>query len=319
MDPLLNDFYVIAVITNPERYKRRPQLFREFSERMAKYGVNFYVVEGAFGDRDFEITEPKNPRHIRVTLESELWHKENLINIGITRLPSDWKYVAWIDADIDFVRPDWALETVHELQHHPVVQMFEDAVDLGPEHEILNTFKSFVYCYKNGIARDITKRGKNAAYYYTSGRKGSYWHPGYCWAATREAINTLGGLLDFAILGSADHHMACALIGEADYSVPTELDKSYHDMVMSWQDRALRLHKNVGYIKGTIYHYWHGKKANRQYKDRWSVLVDNKFNPMTDIHKDWQSVWVLYPGHEKLRDQIRDYFKARNEDSIDKV
>jgi hypothetical protein len=117
---LLKEFYVIAVITNPERFKIRPRLFSDFMERMKKYGVNLYVVEGAFGDRDFEVTDPENPRHIRVRTDSELWYKENLINIGISRLPSTWQYVAWIDGDIDFVRPDWMLETIHELQHHPV-------------------------------------------------------------------------------------------------------------------------------------------------------------------------------------------------------
>ena len=35
------------------------------------------------------------------------------------------------------------------------------------------------------------------------------------------------------------------------------------------------------------------------------------------IHKDWKGVLTIYPGHEKLRDQIREYFQIRNEDSID--
>ena len=69
---LLDNFYVVAVMTNPERYKKRPQLFREFQARMAKYGAKLYVVEGAYGDREFEVTEAENPRHIQVRTDSEL-------------------------------------------------------------------------------------------------------------------------------------------------------------------------------------------------------------------------------------------------------
>ena len=309
----VDDFYVVAVMTNPERFKVRPRLFKEFMSRMDRYGAKLYVVEGAFGGRDFEVTDPSNPRHIQVKTDSELWHKENLINIGISRLPSKWKYVAWIDGDIDFIRPDWIQETVHELQHHPVVQMFEDAVDTGPTYEVLTLFKSFAYCYKNNLPQKRKKDDIGACY-----SPGTYWHPGYAWAATREAINTTGGLFDISILGAGDHHMACCLIGEASRSVPKGLHPNYKKYVLAWQERALRLHKNIGYVKGTIFHYWHGKKRDRKYSDRWKVLTDNNFNPSTDVHKDWQGVWSLYPGHDKLRDQIRQYFQSRNEDSLDK-
>jgi len=317
---LLTNFYVIAVMTNPERFKTRPRLFKEFMLRMNKYGANLYVVEGVFGDRDFEVTEASNPRHIQIRTNSEVWLKENLINIGISRLPANWEYVAWIDGDIDFVRPDWMEETVHELQHHPVVQMFEDAVDLGPNHQIIATHKGFASCYKTGVPYKRGKAGKageTLGYYYGKNGPGSYWHPGYAWAATRHAINTFGGMFDCAIAGAGDHHMACALIGEGKASVPSKIHPNYKKYVLAWEERALRLHKNIGYISGTIYHYWHGKKRDRKYKDRWSILIDNKFNPSADIYKDWQGVWTLYPGHEKLRDDLREYFKSRNEDSID--
>jgi len=324
---LLDNFYVIAVMTNPERFKTRPRLFKEFMGRMDKYGAKVYVVEGSFGSRAYEVTDPTNPRHIQVQTDSEIWHKENLINIGISRLPANWEYVAWIDGDIDFVNPDWLEETVHELQHHPVVQMFEDAIDLGPKFEILTTHKSFAACYKNYeefnnmVSRpklsDVS--GLDASYYYGNDYSpGKYWHPGYAWAATREAINTMGGLFELGILGAGDHHMACALIGQGARSIIKGLHPNYGHAVMAWEERAARLHKNIGCVEGSIYHYWHGKKRDRGYKSRWQILIDNQYNPNTDVHRDWQGVLSLYPGHDTLRDQIRDYFKSRNEDSIDK-
>ena len=337
MENPLKDFYVIAVINNPARYARRPQLFKEFMSRMAGYGVNLFVVETAFGERDFQVTDAANPRHIRLQSDSELWHKENMINIGISRLPADWKYVAWIDGDIDFVRADWAIETVHELQHHDFVQLFSDAIDMGPNHEVLTVFKSFAYCYCNKLPPKIAgKQYRKAEDYDHEGfshEGGSLqsiktkdtknysahntWHPGYAWAATRQAITAVGGLIDFAILGSADFHMATAIIGNAAESLPPKANEEYKKMVLNWQARAAKLGKNIGYVKGTIYHFWHGKKADRRYMDRWDILIKNKFNPQTDIHKDWQGLYVMNPDLMEFQRDIRDYFRARNEDSID--
>jgi len=327
---LRDNFWVVAVLNNPMRYKKRHQLFNEFIGRMKNYGVNLCVVEIAYGDRNFETDSLDVPIKVQLRSDTVLWHKENMINIGISNLPKDWKYVAWIDTDINFTRPDWVDETIHELQHHSVVQLFEDAIDLGPDHEIMNTAKGFVYCYKNGIPRtnkSVSGESGNDelnGYYYTSSAStsgkniaGSYWHPGYAWAATREAINTIGGLIDYAIVGAADHHMACSLIGEGAQSLPKSVTHDYRTSVLQWQERALRLHKDISYIKGTIFHYWHGKKANRKYKQRWQILTDNHFKPSYDLHKDWQGVLTFYRGKVALRDDVRAYFKTRNEDSID--
>jgi hypothetical protein len=46
------------------------------------------VVELAFGNRPFEVTDPDNPRHVQVRSGHELWHKENLVNLGVARLPA---------------------------------------------------------------------------------------------------------------------------------------------------------------------------------------------------------------------------------------
>ena len=55
--------------------------------------------------------------------------------------------------------------------------------------------------------------------------------------------------------------------------------------------------------------------------DRWKILTENQFNPNTDIKRDWQGLFQLEDHGDmrsiKLRDDIRKYFRARNEDSID--
>lgn len=305
----MDTLWVVAVLNNPCRFKRRVALFKEFIERMKNYPVKLCVVELAYGERPFETEKLDVDVKVQMRTRTVLWQKENLINIGISKLPHDWKYVAWIDTDIDFANKEWVSETIHQLQIHHVVQLFQDAVDMGPEGEIMNTAKGFMYCYKKNIPME---KGKEKEYY-----KGTYWHPGYAWAATRHAIETLGCIFEYGILGAGDYHMACALIGRVELSIQDALSEDYKNHLYRWQDRADHLYRNVGYVKGTIYHYWHGKKKDRRYGDRWQALVEHNYRPSHDIYKDWQGLLKFHESHHKLRDAIMDYFLCRNEDSID--
>jgi len=96
---------------------------------VAEAGAVLYVVEVAFGDRDFVLTQADNPHHIQLRTWHELWLKERAINLGVahlTRQVPDWGKVAWIDGDCHFARYDWANETLHLLEHYPIVQMWSE-------------------------------------------------------------------------------------------------------------------------------------------------------------------------------------------------
>ena len=311
--------HVIAVISNPVRFERRYTLFRQFEERIKKSGVNLIVVETQQGDRPFQVTCSSNRNHVQLRTFDELWIKENMINIGFSRLPSDWQYCAWIDADVEFNRPDWASETVHALQAYEVVQMFETAIDLGPKGESLQIHNSFVSEYiKNGCTNPVGP----GHYGYYSPQK-NFWHPGFAWAIRREAFDALGGLIDFCILGSGDHSMAMGLIGLIERSTPSNINKKFLNELQIWQRRAEKhIRRDIGYVPGTILHHFHGKKKDRRYVERWSIIRDNNFDPDDDLKRDWQGLLqleVLTPRQRRIRDQIRQYFRQRNEDSIDLV
>ena len=308
---------VIAVISNPARYERRYELFRTFEQHMKDSGVQLYIVETQQGDRPFEVTDSNNRNHIQLRTYDEVWIKENMINIGVSRLPKDWQYVAWIDADVQFMRPDWAKETVQQLQTYSVVQMFETAVDFGPRGETLQIHQGFMSQYiKNGCNPPVGP-GHYGSYVPVK----NFWHPGYSWACTREAYDALGGLIDFCILGSADHAMAMGLIGKIERSAPQDINQKFLNELLIWQERAEHhIKRDVGYVPGTLIHYWHGRKADRKYVERWDIIRDNDFDPDDDIKRDWQGLLqleVLTPRQRRLRDQIRQYFRQRNEDSND--
>ena len=109
--------HVIAVVSNPCNFKIRYKLTNEFIKRMLKEpDVTLYVVELVYGDQEFAITSADNPRHLQLRGDTPLWHKENMINLGVRHLlPASWKAFAWIDADVEFESAHWAADTLKLL------------------------------------------------------------------------------------------------------------------------------------------------------------------------------------------------------------
>jgi hypothetical protein len=207
-------------------------------------------------------------------------------------------------------------ETLHKLQHYHFVQMFSIALDLSPTYEPIAAHHGFVYSWQQGQEPPATD-----VYYGSHDKPASIvnkWHTGYAWAAKRDALDAVGGFMDFGILGAGDHHMARALIGKGQDSVHRQMHPAYLNRVLAWQHRAdEHIKKNIGFIDGTILHYWHGSKVNRRYVDRWKILIENQFNPDADIYRDTRGLYRLTGNKIRLRDQIRAYFRQRNEDGID--
>jgi len=299
-----SNFYVVTSIFNSQRYDSRYKLYKQFEAYMKRSEVQLVTVEVAYGERPFAVTESNNPFHIQLRTGSELWLKENALNIAISRLPNTFKYVATIDADVTFARPDWVEETVQQLQHNYVVQMFSIAQDLSPTYEPFQIHNGFVFCHSRGLTRN--------------NKYGPYFHPGFAWAYCREALDAVGGLIDYAILGSSDYHMACGLIGEMDTTIHQHKKTFYAEQLMLWQQRAEKyIERDIGYVPGLLLHYWHGAKRARGYNTRWKILVEHDYDPRIHLKKDWQGLYQLSDGYPKFRDDIRKYFKSRNEDSID--
>ncbi len=293
---------VIAVVSNPVRFERRYKLFKEFCARMEQNPeIRLLKVELQQRSRPF-VTNAQ----VRLKTKDELWYKENLINIGVQNLPSDLEYMAWIDTDLEFGNENWAQDTIEQLQTYDIVQMFSHAIDLGPNGETLQTHVGFAYQYVNG------EEWKPANY------GGKFFHPGYAWACRRSAYNDIGGLMEFPILGSADHHMALSFIGLVDKSLNSKLHKNYKELCIIFQERCEKhIKRNIGFVHGTILHKWHSCKSMRSYQNRWKILIDNNFDPLRDIKKDCNNLWQLEDSKITLRDQLRMYFRSRHEDSID--
>jgi hypothetical protein len=300
--PIEKKLNVIVVISNPCLYARRYQLFNQFVNRMNEDdNVELYVVEMAYKEQKFIVTNSSNPKHFQIRCDIPLWHKENMVNLAVKNLlPKNYKAFAWIDADVEFESNTWSLDTLKLLNgYKDVVQIFSHAVDMDKDETTLNIFNSFGYSYAKN--KQYTSKGLD------------YWHPGFAWAITRKAYEKIGKLYDVGVLGSGDNIMAFALINKSKHYVNSKYSDDYNNSMLEFQEKAKTL--RLGYVPGVIRHYYHGKKKNRNYVERTTILAKYQYSPVKDVTYDKNGIIVPTECFSnEFKEDIMSYFRERKED-----
>lgn len=302
-EPIEDKLNIIVVISNPFLYAKRYILLKEFVKRIEEEEehVRLFIVEMIYENQKFIITDKKNKNHLQLKTETPIWHKENMINLGVKYLlPKNYKAFAWIDADIEFESNSWALDSLKILNGcKDVVQLFSHCVDMSKEKTNLSIFNGFGYSFCK--QKSFTSKGLD------------YWHPGYAWAITRKAYERLGGLYDKGVLGSGDSIMALSFINKVEHMTNKNYSDEYNNSMFEFQNKANKL--RLGYTPGVIRHYFHGSKQNRKYTERWKILMENHYSPDKDICYNENGILVPTNCFSKLfKDDIMDYFKERKED-----
>ena len=302
--------YAITVIFNPEGYDSRYRLYHEFAKRLkAFHNVELITVELVIGNQPYQVTSRSNPNNIQLTTNQSLWYKENLINIAFSYLPSDAKYVAWLDADIQFLNPNWVEDTIYSLEHdYDFVQLFSEYIDLNPSYEVINKLPSYIKMWQSNHLNLKDNQ-------YDSKFIGA---TGLAWAARKDVLDCIGGIPDHEIVGSGDWTLSYLLTNKAD-----SLKKSWHtsgqtNLIDKWNSLInAYVNKRVGYINGTVVHNWHGAKSKRGYNWRWNILKNHQFDPTKDLYKDLSGIYHISPDKLTILDDLESYFESRDEDSLD--
>jgi len=301
-EPIEDKLHVIIVISNPCFYAKRYRLLNDFVKRMENEepDVLVYIVEIVYPNQKFMVTSSDNKRHLQLNAETPIWHKENMVNLGVKNLlPKDYRAFAWVDADIEFESTSWATDCLKILNGtRDVVQLFSHCVDMDQDKMNLNTFNGFGYCFEKNKA--YTQKGQD------------YWHPGYAWAITRRAYNKIGGLYDKGVLGSGDSIMALSFINRVKYMTNEEYNPDYNQSMLDFQVKAKTL--RLGYVPGIIRHHFHGSKVNRRYTERWKILMNWGYSPKNSLIYTPSGVIELIPTVQGFKDSILNYFKERKED-----
>jgi hypothetical protein len=311
--------YAVTTIFNPLNFRSRYRLYRDFAARMAAAAVPLITVEVAFFGRPFVVTDKANPMHVQIRSGHLLWHKERALNVGfrhlIQNINVDAAKIAWIDADVSFSRPDWAMATIDALDHYAVVQPFGQAINLDRHgHSQWHCSSAFANFDGRGYHQDPPM----PVQYWEGG------HPGLAWAARRETLEQLGGLLDFCIAGSGDTHMANGLMGKPHSGVARNhanntlkgLSGGFTERLLAWAGRCdLFVKGNVGFVPGACLHHWHGESEKRGYFKRFDIMRFHQFDPNTDLITELSGLYGYAGNKPRMEQDIRRSMSERNEDA----
>jgi hypothetical protein len=313
---------VVIPYNNPCAWGARHNNMRRTEDEVLKAGARLTTVEVKAPGQSWDLPDRDGVRRIRLHSRDMLWHKENQGNIGFWSIP-DWEYGLLLDGDILFYDPGIFARVVHALQFYRVVQVSSELVNLGPRGEHLGKLNSYMHLYhskRNRIrALDCSLYDINIPI-----KLDKHGYPGGAWAFRRDVFEQIGGLLDICIVGAGDQHMAWAMtetpdsLCEGTHPAVKKPMSGYAISVLTYRKKvAVNVARDVGLVPGLAFHLWHGKRVDRQYPDRWRILENNDFDPELDLRRDKSGLIHLRGNKPGLRDDLRTYFKSRNEDSVD--
>jgi len=289
---------IITIYYNFSNYKSRYEASSKCVEYFSKISnINFYIVELAYGAQQFVLTNENNKNHLQLRCNHPLWHKENLINIGIAKLlPKDWQYVAWIDCNITFENDDFIEKTIMKLQEYDFIQMFGTIKCINKPSLHCDILNSFMYCISNNEYSPSAK-------------------PGGAWACTKKGYELIGKLYDKSLCES-DCILAHALGLHRNYHMSSK-NCSYLNDVNSYVIDIIKQQLKVSYVDNIIIYYWHGNQENRKYHlFRHKMISKLNYNP-NDFEYDENGLLIpskLCPLN--ITNEFKKYFESRLEDAV---
>lgn len=301
---------IIACYFNPQNNPYRLKAFRTFYESIKH--LNYQIVECVIGDSKPELVKEFPSLNItRVFTKNLLWHKETLLNKIINSLPKEYKYIFWVDADVIFTNKNWLVDGVKQLQTSNIIQPFEYCIHLD-EDELKPNFDveavrydcSGIYVRHKQMWRSFCA---NYVMYPTFANSENYdvhGHVGFAWAARREVFDKIK-LYDKALIGGADHIIAHAAAGHIPHKCITKSFTENIDEVNEWSELFYKIvDSKIGYVKGDLYHIWHGDIEKRQYLKR---IQDFTGKTKQIVKKDKNGLYITDSDDEYMKN----YFKQR--------
>ena len=311
---------IVTCVSNPIGWESRIRLARDaILSWLQEPEVRVTLVRCAHGGRAHDLDDLRG--HDRLSLvdvraTTLAWNKENLLNIGVSRLSPDAAHIGTFDADVTWRAPGWAAQTLHALDLYPVIQPWSQALDLGPRGEVIATHKSFAALYHAGKPVGPHHPPKpDPHHHHHPIPPYEFAHPGFAWAWTRDALDRVGGLFELGAIGSGDHHMALAIAGKVEESLPGEHLGSYADAARRWAKSAqAHINGKLGFVTATIEHRFHGRKERRGYQSRWGMFLRHHFDPLPDLKRNSFGVIEFAGNKPELEREFDRYLRARAED-----
>lgn len=340
------DLWCITPYFNPAHYRTRPANYARFAAPLRAAGIPLLTVECAFGDDPFEL--PPGPEVMQVRAPDVLWQKERLINLGVSRLPPQATKVAWLDGDLLFTNPDWAVATAALLDTAVVVQPFAWAIRLAQGEE-----SAPPACTGHESFASVWQRDRSLV---RAGGLDVHGHTGFAWAARRDLL-AQHGLYEAALNGNGDHLIAHAMAADTDgpcvtgvtgfgraeltaqrirrrpllarllHAFPQQYKRRmyatfkkpyppFRDHFLAWaRPFGQAIQGGIGCTPGSILHLWHGEGVgDRGHHSGRLALLSNGFDPANDLCVGASGCLEWAVAAPRLRQWALEFFAARQED-----
>lgn len=289
------ELWCLTSIFNPAGYRSLLSNYRRFRSALQ---APLAAVELSF-DGGWELAEDDADLLLRIADGDVMWQKERLINILVAKLPPECEYVAWIDADVLLLDPEWSQRAVDALAYAPLVQLFSTARHLQQDGMVPPSSLPSAAAVALEGRTPFQPRIKH----------------GMAWAARRELLER-HGLYDSCVIGGGDTALLGAALGVPEVVADEKLmSAAQRDHYSCWAaDFHADVSGRVGVLPGEIHHLWHGDLRDRRYDRRHEDLAQHDFDPGSDIRPGAEGAWRWASDKPALHALLRNYFHSRRAD-----
>jgi hypothetical protein len=312
----MSDVSNIAVITPVFMYnynKYALDAYCKFRENMYRQGMDLFTVEGKLPSGRWRLQNSNYEKKIyRIELQQPLWYKEALINWAVSQLPSHYDKIAWIDSDI-LLPDEWGRKACDKLDEGNV-----RLIQLSGKLQYLreNSTKTDDNPPRDGVGKSLVgyRKGKIKRMEHALDAK---FFPGLGWAARREFFTQGGGVYDLDLVGAGDQMLIFSATGSI---LPLKNEMyllkscSNQSKIQSLVEHSKKCFKyvqgNIGFLKGTAYHIWHGDRGTRQYSSRHNLVKNLDWKK--DVGRDSNGLPVILSSRYDVIEGLSKYFQVKD-------
>ena len=293
-------YKICSFYFNTKNDPRLKNNFLRFIKQFEGRYENLIVGIVDYGDIDFKL--PCETIIIKGDVNNKVWSKEIIINKVIDSI-DDVEYLMWIDGDLIYDDLSWLDNIDDVVKGNDFVQLFENINYLNENEQITHCYKSIGFKLKNDLKPMSSSK-------ISKFENKSDFKPGGAWLG-RFSILKEKKLFEKMYVGGGDVIFLYGVNGVNEGFTLTKVKESNEEIyneAVDWINSFGRY--NIGYLKQTISHLYHGEMNGRNYIGRYKRL--SKFSD-TKIELKEKNKIVVYTCISGSYDSLKDVVKKESD------
>jgi hypothetical protein len=252
--------------------------------------IPYYIGEILF-ENQLSLNVNEDDNIFTYKSDSYMFYKENIINILLDKISSQYTKICVMDADIMFQNKVWYDMISLSLNKFTICQPFNEAIWLNEKYKCINKQKSII----DHDSKDIG-------------------HPGFIWAFGKEWLMK-NKLFELCIIGGGDNLFASSILNLSHNKL--WVNQSYNNYL-----EKINRFVEIGNINLTVFHLYHGSIYNRQYSTRNQLMIDllasYNYTDISQILEKNENGLLKWKEEykNKCNEILMTFFKNRKDDEI---